>query len=283
MAELPTTRRKWPITEIAIQISRATAWLALAAFFIVLTIKLAFSAVSFGEINISFDQLLSLIIALFSIGISLAFYFSANETSNKFYHHVYQFMKDTSVDVRSFQSGFTEKLDHIGSHYDEISRRVEGMPALLDSVRDMRGLVSGISERGTEERGRLREVIDRLPLADADRAKLSSVVTGSEAAAAAERSELTKRIDDLEAAALSTVPSELVEYLATRVAPVVAQWLEAAAKSADPTDDDLRAAFQACSSSYSRGLLVQLRREGLTEGRELTSSGLQFLRSLLVL
>lgn len=60
-----------------------------------------------------FVNFLFLIIALFSIGLSVAFYFKATEYSNDFYDNMYNFTKDISVVLGRMEATFGERLIHL--------------------------------------------------------------------------------------------------------------------------------------------------------------------------
>ncbi len=60
--------------------------------------------------NFSIESLLSLLLAFFSIFISIFFYFKASDTSNNFYDKSYDIMKDVSVTLGKIEAQFGEKL-----------------------------------------------------------------------------------------------------------------------------------------------------------------------------
>jgi len=100
---------------------------------IVLTWKLINSELQFNIAEFSFTDLLSLILAMFSIGISIAFYFKATDTSNQFYDNSYKFTKDMSEILGRIESGFGEKLKHLDEGYSGIRDRFDKFPAYLNS------------------------------------------------------------------------------------------------------------------------------------------------------
>lgn len=72
-------------------------------------------------INFDFSDFLSLILAIFSIGMSMLFFINANETSNKFYDNTYKFTQDTSEILGRIESGFGERLRHLDEGYSKIA------------------------------------------------------------------------------------------------------------------------------------------------------------------
>ena len=73
--------------------------------------------------SFDFSQLISLIIALFSIALSAQFYFKATDTSNKFYDRTYRLTKDLFEILGRIEERFGEMLKHI--HEDTSATRYE--------------------------------------------------------------------------------------------------------------------------------------------------------------
>lgn len=70
------------------------------------------------------ENILSTLLAFFSIFISIFFYFKADETSKNFYDSSYEFMKDISVTLGKIEERFGEKLNNLNdkiTHLDNIS------------------------------------------------------------------------------------------------------------------------------------------------------------------
>lgn len=73
----------------------------------------------------SFNDLLSLLLAVFSVALSVAFYFKANETSNQFYDNTYKFTKEMSELLGRIESGFGERLRHLDEGYSTMAERFD--------------------------------------------------------------------------------------------------------------------------------------------------------------
>lgn len=94
---------------------------ALVAYKIAITdINLDFSNFSF-----SFTDLLSLTLAIFAIATSIAFYFKATDTSNRFYDNTFKFTKDISIILGRIEAGFGERLKHIDEGYTSFRDKFE--------------------------------------------------------------------------------------------------------------------------------------------------------------
>ena len=71
--------------------------------------------------NFSIESLLSLLLAFFSIFISVFFYFKASDTSNDFYDKSYNIMKDVSVTLGKIEAQFGEKLNNMNEKLGHLS------------------------------------------------------------------------------------------------------------------------------------------------------------------
>lgn len=99
------------------------------------------------NLNISefgFTDLLSIFVAFFAIALSVAFYFKATDTSNRFYDNSYAFTKDVSEILGRMEAGFGERLRHLDEGYIGIRDRFDRLP--FDSTKAMEEI-----EKETEE------------------------------------------------------------------------------------------------------------------------------------
>lgn len=72
------------------------------------------------NLTIDFPTLLSLLLALFSVGLAALFYFKATETSNTFYDNTYNFTKDIAQLLVKMESGFGERLKSLDEGYSSM-------------------------------------------------------------------------------------------------------------------------------------------------------------------
>lgn len=92
----------------------------------------------FYKNQFSFESLLSLLLAFFSIFISIFFYFKADETSNRFYETSYNFMKDVSVTLGKIEERFGEKLNTLNDKVSHLAIAKEEKKEELENVEDER-------------------------------------------------------------------------------------------------------------------------------------------------
>ena len=90
----------------------------------------------FYKNQFSFESLLSLLLAFFSIFISIFFYFKADETSNRFYDTSYDFMKEVSVTLGKIEERFGEKLNSLNDKISHLSAEKEEKKEELQTVED---------------------------------------------------------------------------------------------------------------------------------------------------
>lgn len=79
-------------------------------------------------LNIDFPTLLSLLLALFSVGLSALFYFKATETSNAFYDNTYKFTRDIAQLLVKIENGFGERLRNLDEGYSSMRTYLQGTP-----------------------------------------------------------------------------------------------------------------------------------------------------------
>ena len=102
--------------------------------FVVVTVTAVISVklwqADFGQAFAGFDfsDLLSLFLAIFSIGLAVLFYLKATDTSNVFYDNTYRFTKDVSEILGRVEAGFGERLRHLDEGYSGLKSAVEKIP-----------------------------------------------------------------------------------------------------------------------------------------------------------
>lgn len=99
-----------------------------------LSFLVAVIAVSLKLYNSTFDfkmdvpTLLSILLALFSVGLSALFYFKATDTSNKFYDNSYKYTKDVAQLLVKIESGFGERLKKLDEGYLSVREEIKKIP-----------------------------------------------------------------------------------------------------------------------------------------------------------
>lgn len=131
----------------------------------------------FYKNNFSLESLLSLLLAFFSIFISIFFYFKTEETSNHFYDMSYDFMKDVSVTLGKIEERFGEKLNSLNDKISHLSDEKEEKKEELQTVED-------------EKQKVIDELLDKAKLDASEKAAYRAKLDEKEAEADALRRQL---------------------------------------------------------------------------------------------
>ena len=95
---------------------------------LILTVVVSIKIISINSENVfkdfNFTDLLSLLLAFFSITISIVFYLKAGETANQFYDNTYKFTQHTSEVLGRIESGFGERLRNINESYNRLGEDI---------------------------------------------------------------------------------------------------------------------------------------------------------------
>ncbi|NKI34011.1 hypothetical protein HFP89_02375 [Wenzhouxiangella sp. XN79A] len=85
------------------------------------------------ELTVDFPVLLSLLLALFSVGLASLFYFKATQASNAFYDNTHKFTREIAQLLVKIESGFGEKLRHIDEGYTAMRDYLQNTPGSQSS------------------------------------------------------------------------------------------------------------------------------------------------------
>ncbi len=113
------------------RIASRESWFRIAIitiFAVVFGWKLIGSPFTFDFSKFDFSDLLSLLLAFFSISLAVAFYFKATETSNRFYDNTFKFTKEISEILGRIEAGFGERLRHLDEGYSGLRDRFSSPP-----------------------------------------------------------------------------------------------------------------------------------------------------------
>lgn len=130
------------------------------------------------NLNIEFDfnNLLSLILALFSIWLSISFYFKATDQSNEFYDNSLTLTKDLSVLLGRIESQFGENLRHLEQGNLQLHNKVEGISAQINQ----KELLLNENEKTIHDFEEVKKLMQEMTLKtseDDDQAKYQQIIT----------------------------------------------------------------------------------------------------------
>ncbi len=140
------------------------SWLKIIVIIIfsgLIAYKLGVSDLNFDFSNFDFSNLLSLILALFAIGLSVAFYFKATDTSNQFYDNTYKFTKDISEILGRIEAGFGERLRHLDEGYSGLSEKINA-PAGKKNIKETEQEIEKEKENLKNEVSARKQIINNL-------------------------------------------------------------------------------------------------------------------------
>lgn len=100
------------------EIAQITVMITVAIICVMFALLICISMYTKG---LTVESILSMLLAFFSIFISIFFYFKADETSNKFYDSSYEFMKEQSVLLGRIEERFGEKFESLSSRLDHLN------------------------------------------------------------------------------------------------------------------------------------------------------------------
>ncbi len=118
-------RERFTLKDIIKIIMAATISLMSLAF----VILICFSIYNNG---LMVESILSMLLAFFSMFISIFFYFKADGTSTQFYVRSYEFMKEQSILLGRIEERFGEKFENLLSRIDHLDVRQIGKETNLD-------------------------------------------------------------------------------------------------------------------------------------------------------
>lgn len=123
--------------------------------------------------SFSVESLISLLLAFFSIFISVFFYFKADEASNRFYETSYNFMKDVSVTLGKIEERFGEKLNSLNDKISHLSIEKEAKKEELESAEDEKQkMLNDLMEKAKLNDKQKEEYMQRLQIRDKQIAEL---------------------------------------------------------------------------------------------------------------
>ncbi|MEY4354065.1 MAG: hypothetical protein RLZZ609_2306 [Cyanobacteriota bacterium] len=230
----------------------------------------------------SFNDLLALLLAVFSVGLSVAFYFKANETSNQFYDNTYKFTKEMSELLGRIESGFGERLRHLDEGYSTMVERFDKIPAYFGPTVTQ---VQTEEDEVTRLKEKLRKLIEdfanQAHIAEQEKKELIFKLTQTNEELAEAKNILSMmkgRIDDQERRGSLPPPYAVLRYIAREMR----RKLDVSIWDGVVPDDAIINAFEAIKGGISIRVIGDMRElDLLDQENELTETGKRKLRDTL--
>ena len=115
----------------------------------------------------SFSDLLALFLALFSVWLSVMFYFKADEGSGRFYDNSYKFTRDMSEILGRIEAGFGERLRHLDEGYSGMLQRFDRLPTKVEEKVEHAEQV--IEDTQLDQKHVIEDLMNRAQMAEADK------------------------------------------------------------------------------------------------------------------
>lgn len=238
--------------------------------------------VSANFVSVDFATLLSVLLAFFSVGLSVAFYFKATDTSNAFYDNTYKFTQDIAGLLVRIESGFGEKLKSIDENYGRMRGYFESGTASVSSglkadlqqekqefekvLQEREDLIKDLLAKANiqdEEREKFRRVLaekdEALRKLNIEVSKLSKKVTLDRVLRSSERREELSRVEDF---VENVVIPDI--YKASRLVSL----------------EGVKSKFSKFADAYPDPFLADMEKLGFYRDDELTDEGVNFIREV---
>ena len=127
------------------------------------------------HVNLQFDfsAFLSLLLALFAIGLSALFYFKTTETSNAFYDNTHKFTREVSQILGRIEASFGERLKHLDEGYTGLRDKFENLPFDLSKARELeKEEKKEVEKKEAEYDALLNNLAERAQLAENEKNEL---------------------------------------------------------------------------------------------------------------
>lgn len=261
-------------------------WNAIQAFSIIVFVSVLAYKIAVTPIDAKIDitTLLSLLLALFSVGLSALFYFKATETSNTFYDNTYKFTKDIAQLLTKIESGFGERLKHLDEGYSSMRDYMQRTPNDHSQQKAEQKLAEKekVVDKADEERKDLiNRLLERSQLQEKEKEAFRQQLEEKEKElrkAGAQVSFLKRQLrnDDRKNGSDLANDSGFRNYALERVVERIGR-----RKTRDSSSLEIRKAFDDIKDDLSSLFLKDMRKAGLLhESNRLTIAGIIFLRDL---
>ena len=146
--------------------------LSLIILFAVVAWRVAWSQFSLDLSKFDFSDLLAMILAIFAIGMSVAFYFKSTDSSNQFYDNIYNFTQKTSEILGRIEERFGERLKHLDEGYGRIQSRFDGVSKTPDEIKKEVKETEGKEEEEKQKLEQTNKALQKMMEQLTQRAKL---------------------------------------------------------------------------------------------------------------
>lgn len=171
-AKIPSESRFEDATLLLKNLLGKALRLSLIILLSVLAWRIAWSSFSLDLSKFDFSDLLAMILALFAIGMAVAFYFKTTDSSNQFYDNIYNFTQKTSEILGRIEERFGERLRHLDEGYGRIQSQFDGIAKTPGEIEKQVKETEGKEEKEKEKLEETNKAIQQMMEELAQRAEL---------------------------------------------------------------------------------------------------------------
>ena len=238
---------------------------------IVVAIAIAGWKLSRAELKIdlaafAFTDLLALLLALFSVWLSVAFYFKASEASNQFYDNTYRFTKEMSEMLGRIEAGFGEKLRHLDEGYSGIRERFDRMPHYTNVTNaDVKKEEDEVKQKEKEQQALIEDLAQKAKLAEHEKKALFENLAQKSEALEQARIELRRLKRSSQSSSEETQERRVVlRYIVSKIADAYS----GEAPVGELNTKDIRKLFSTIFPKLPREAVRDLRRFDIIDDKE---------------
>lgn len=186
------------MTDISKTINKATLWDWVKAISTLIAVGVGSYKIYVTPValTVDFPTLLSLLLALFSVGLAALFYFKATETSNTFYDNTYNFTRDIAQLLAKMESGFGEKLRNLDEGYSSMRDYIQNSSYKQDEINDTKKKIEGEKEeigKVIEERNEIvRKLLEQSQLQEEEKERIAAQLAEKEKELDSSQKELSR-------------------------------------------------------------------------------------------
>lgn len=255
-----------------------------AVLLLVLGWRVINASVSIDLAKVSFSELLSVMLAVFAIGLSIAFYFKATQTSNTFYDNTYKFTRDVSELLGRIEAGFGERLKHLDEGYSGLVDKFEKIPFdFIEARHEIEQEEEEVTRKEEERNKIIEDLAKKANLETEERQRIVGQLQEKDAELLEAKKELGILKSSMRAAetgvetdAASNILPRVIRYINRRVfANLNRQFIS------NGSFDEVSAQFDIEKHRFHRVFQGDLKKLGLMdENRKLTPSGFLVLQAV---
>lgn len=267
------------------QILNRESWLkvgVIALFSLVIVYKIFNSPldIDFGEFK--FSDLLAMLLSFFAIGMSVAFYFKATDTSNQFYNNSYKFTKEMSEILGRIEAGFGERLKHLDEGYLGLREKFDNFPVNTSKAEEaVEKEKETVAKIESERQKLIEDLALRAELQSDEKTKLFSELRRTESQLIEAKKELlyykhkTIPTDDNQIEE-SMLPRILVDYIRRNVFDALGGFQEIAHISFNA----IQSRFNVNMDNFDKEFIKDCILNNLVINGELTPAGAKYIRKI---